>query len=276
MLGVDINQTALIAAAAKGRTEIVRLLLEAGADPAIKGIKGKTAYELVAKRKDLQDIAKLLLNWRKKKTSGRVKPQPIAATKPNVSSHASNWKDALIILEEVCGAKPAPHQQDKKIQVFALTAKRVRELTKAKKSGSHALSALDYNVVLAMGKEKCASVEAFVFLSFDGSDAQICVAPWEDKFKTIAALKTGSANYGVDTEKLIAVLKKIDALCPFDLCECGTNSVGGTFTSPVKDAQELAAILFDVCPFVVEEHSGKLAKFERHVKKERRFKLWWD
>ncbi len=275
LMGVEVNETALMAAALKGDLKIVQMLLDAGADPDIKGIKGKTAYELVSKRKDRQEISKLLLNWRWKKPSGGEKSDPKTASKPNALSRAFSWKNALVALGEICEAKPTQCRQDKRIQSFTITAKRVKEIVK-KKSESEALSGSDYNKVLALARESCALVETSLFLSFDNGCAEIFIAPWEDKFKTIAALKTGSANYGVNTKKLIAALKKVDALWPFDLFECGKKSVSGSLTAPIKNAKVLATILFDLSPFVLEEHSGAITRFERHLGKERRFKLCWD
>lgn len=272
LLGINVNRTALMVAAEKGRTEIVRLLLEAGADSAIKGIKGKTAYELIAKRKDRQDIAKLLLSWEEK---GSAKFSSKAIEKPSIPKTASNWKGALVVLGEFCGAKATQHRQNKKIQVFTLDAKCVKEFVKGKFE-SETLSARDYNEALMLVKEKCVSVDASIFLSYDEGVAQLCVVPWKDKFKTVAVLKTGSVNYGVDTKELIAVLKKVDALCPFDLCECGKDSVAGSFSASVKHVKKLAAMLVDLCPFVLEEHSGKLVRFEKYLSKERCFKLRWD
>lgn len=277
LLGIRINQTALMAAANKGRLEIVRLLLEAGADSSIKGIKGKTAYELIANRKNRQDIAKLLLNWQKGKPTQAKKSKAATPTKSSPKNKASNWKEALALLKEFCGSKPTPHQFSKKIQAFSLSAQQAKDIfRRTKQSALEVLSTHDYDEVLKLAVEMCSAVEASVFLTYDGGKAQICIAPWKDKFKTITAIKTGSANYGVTTKSLVSTLKKIDALGPFELCECGSKSVSGRFIPPIKHEKKLATVLIDLCPMILEDHAGKNEKLEQAIKCKRRFQLWWD
>ncbi|MDP7463138.1 MAG: ankyrin repeat domain-containing protein, partial [SAR324 cluster bacterium] len=63
--GANINQpsqsgsTALIEAAREGRTETVKLLLQHGADPALKDRFGRTAFD-EAENEGHEDVAKLL------------------------------------------------------------------------------------------------------------------------------------------------------------------------------------------------------------------------
>lgn len=277
LLGLNVNKTALMVAAEKGHIEIVRLLLGAGADPTVKGIKNKTAYELIAKKKNRQAIAKLLLGWQKKKP---VKFKKLKSTflPPKPPGSASTWKELRIVMEEFCGTKSAKHGLSEKTLTFPLSADRVKEIIRRENLRTpEVLSTKDYDEVLELASEKCASIEASAFLSFDSGKAQICVVPWKDKFKTIAALQTGSANYGVTTKDLILALKKINALNPFNLLECGTRSLAGEFVpSYDRNEKKLASMLIDLSPFVLDDHSGKIEKFENAIKYKARFTLWWD
>lgn len=65
-IGVDNMYTALTAASEAGRTEIVNLLLQRGADPSRKDGEGNTPLEC-AKRNGHEDIVRLLQQAQRKK-----------------------------------------------------------------------------------------------------------------------------------------------------------------------------------------------------------------
>jgi hypothetical protein len=67
----DIGPTALMLAAEKGHTEIVKLLLKAGADPSIKNVWGQTALQ-IAQQKDYKEIIQLIERYIKSRVDQLV------------------------------------------------------------------------------------------------------------------------------------------------------------------------------------------------------------
>jgi hypothetical protein len=275
LLGMNVAETALMAAALKGDQEIVRLLLTAGADPSIRGAKCKTAFELVARRKDRKEVAAILRDWKlkpKARTRGAEKESlPLKLGQPVLT-----WREAIAFLKDFSGKSPVSHPRSKAIQVFSISADLIRKHVRRVKGLERPIGAADISAVIMFAQKKCAMAKATIFLCLEVGEVAICAAPWKDKFKTISALKCGSANYGVKTANLIALLKKIEARWPFELVECGAGAIGGKFLNPVACPKELCGELLAICPLVLEDFNGKPCKFEHDLAKTGVFKLWWN
>jgi len=255
---------------------MVRTLLEAGADPWMIGENGKTALELIAKRKDRKAVAAVLSEWMDK--------HPATATSPSTSKTLdlgtpfASWEDALARLAKITGAKETPHPQAKTIIRFPLTLELATSMARqdsAMKSRLHALET--YREALRAVQRLSVKLDAVWFVQFEPVlGALLCGLAKADKWKVLGVVKTACVNFGVTHAALLKFLKSLDAKQPFELIECDSTSLGGLFIGKVKNPEQIANLLFDFCPFVAEDDGGNVKRFAKTLGRTGHFKIWWD
>lgn len=108
------------------------------------------------------------------------------------------------------------------------------------------------------------------------SNHHLGVYPTTDKYEVLLAMGTNGANYDVSTEKVISELKGIEEEQPFVLLGVGPDFVSGEFTAPVKNSRALAKRLYELCPDIVDQGAGTLARAAAELKRTRQLFLWWD
>ncbi len=268
------HQTPLIQATLHGRVEVVRMLLEAGADRQAKA-DGKTALEHVKarlrdpvyaeRRQAYREIAALL---------GDEQPdlsQPMDAVLKEVAKFAQgarspDYASLRQRLNERCGPakpwKPVPDHGVPAEEVIAFTLagsqrqKTLEELQEqARQAGCHLV--LD---------EMWAPNE----------DASLVLFPTDNKLAVVAAVGTEGSNYEVQTADVIAWLETLDKENPFHLVLCNHELVGGAFVRAVKKAQELAERMIEFCPCCLDEAFEDAEELARALKKQKSFLLRWD
>lgn len=272
LLGTPVGRTALMVAAEMGYLDGVRLLLKFGADPWRKGEKGKTAMELVVRRKGREAVAGLLTEWM------RDHPQTLASTSApellNPSKLFTSWDDGVQRLEKATSGKGTPHPQAKSVIRFPLSLE-VATVLAGKAAGGKPFD--NYRNALATVQDLSVNLDASWFLQFEpGQGAFLCGLAKGDKWSVLRAFKTACANFGVTHTSLLKFLKSMDAEQPFDLVECDFNSVGGRFRGMLPRPEETAQRLFEFCPFVAEDEAGSVKRLAKKLAKTGDFKIWWD
>jgi len=263
-------------AADKGNREMVSLLLDAGADPWLKGVENQTAYELNAKRSGRKDIAAVLSAW--------MAQHPATVTSPSTSKTLdletpfASWEDARARLAKITGAKETPHPQARTIIRFPVTLELATMMVRqdsAKKSRFQALEI--YRQALRAVQRLSVKLDAVWFVQFEPVlGAFLCGLANADKWKVLGVFKTACVNFGVTHAALLKFLKSLDAKQPFELIECDSTSLGGHFVGKVKNLEQIANLLFDFCPFVAEDDGGKVKRFAKTLARTGHFKIWWD
>ena len=88
--------------------------------------------------------------------------------------------------------------------------------------------------------------------------------------------ETNGANYGIETEDIIAKLKKWDnefGIIPvgigFDFCECHIKNTN-------IDFKKLAMEVYEFCPDVVDQGTETVEALEEEIKESGTIYLWWD
>lgn len=268
------HATPLIEAATNGHVEVVRLLLQAGADPHAKD-NGATAIQCVKRclreeddvdqKQVYRDIAVLLGD-----TADDTRP-PEATAALEVARFAVNAQQPVYgqlrqKLTDLCGQGQA--WQPVHDHGFAATDVVVFKLRRCKNQKT--LDAL---------QEEVRSAGCHLVLSepwTSGEDAQMVFFPTRDKLAVVAAVGTEGVNYGVQTSDVIGWLQDLDKDNPFTLRYCGHDLVGGTFVKPVKAAQKLAERMSELCPSVLDEAFATVKALARSLSKHRTFLLRWD
>jgi uncharacterized protein len=269
------HDTPLLRAAEGGAVEIVRILLEAGADRS-RTYNGRTALDVAKEHlhdpdheehhEAYREIVALLGGA--PATSGRS----LDSIKEEVAKFAENacrpeYAKLCDSLTAKCGPgrpwTPVPDHGIPATNVVMFTLTMVKRQNAIEKLQAEARDA-DCQLALA---------EAWS----PGEDAELVLFPTSDKLAVVAAVGTEGANSGVkNIPHVIDWLQRLDSENPFHLCVCTHDAVGGVFVSPVKGAKKLAERIVNFCPSSVVEGANDAKALATVLKNRRSFYLWWD
>jgi hypothetical protein len=268
------HETPLIEAATSGHVDVVRVLLEAGADKNAKH-EGKSALQKVkellrdpidpGQKQPYHEVAALL-----GEVSVESKPPEDTAAQ-ELEKFAANAQQLTYAqirkrLTELCRGgrawQPVPDHGIAAAEVVAFTLRQCKQ-QKTLDELQEETRDHGYHLVLA---EPWAP----------GDDAALVLFPTSEKFAVVTAVGTEGANYGIQTADVIAWLRELDQENPFALRYCGHDLVGGAFLGPVKTAKKLAERMAELCPSVLDECFETPGKLARALSKSRTFLLRWD
>ncbi len=279
LLGNPVERTALMAAAVKGRERIVRILLSAGADISVRNAGQKTAFDLVAGRKDRVAIARLLSKASKRsdelhEAKGQIGSK--ADAHPSLRETLRNWPETLGWLARRLSKDSVPYPRVKKMDVYQITVNEAVELLrKMGKKPAHSITSL-----LTVVRELTPKIDevggSIVLICDPAHGYMIGAAPWDDKFETLRAFKTASANYEVTNRQLISFLKRLDQRHPFAIERCDSQTIGGRFTGQILHPAALADELANFCPFILEDFGGQKRLLAKSLKENGTFTLSWN
>lgn len=100
--------------------------------------------------------------------------------------------------------------------------------------------------------------------------------PTTNPFAVLAACGTNGINYGHSTRKVIAWLRRLEETHPFLLTSCGYDHLAGDFLQPVRDARRLARRMYAFCPDIVEQGTQTVRALARTLAQGQSFYFWWD
>lgn len=282
--------TPLMAAAEKGRQEIVQLLLAAGADVHARGTfrgKKQTAAQ-IAEHGFCRDTANFL---RRAERKARAAPNANLASINAVEGFASaadkpEFQALLRTLGRLLGAAPKRWRQCPGVYQCRLARDRVATLTRryaADKDLQHGLAdskgaeARLYLLLERLQKEILKAGFQLVANDTQSRFSRLLLFPTLDKYAVLAALKTNAANYGTDTAGVIAWLRDMEKKNTFDLTACGHDFVEGEFRKPVAGARQLAKRMIKFCPDLDDgESDTPVEDVARSLRDNQSFFFWWD
>jgi hypothetical protein len=268
------HDTPLIRAAERGKVEIVRMLLAAGADRERKH-NGQTALDVATEHLRDPDYEEQHQAYREIVSLLDGAPaenaRPLDSLRDEVASFAANarrpeyakLRDSLVA---TCGKerpwKPAPDHGIPATNVVAFTLNKVKQ---QKRIEDLQALARDAGCQLVLGEQWT-----------PGDDAKLVLFPTADKLAVVVAVGTEGANYDVKcVPHLVDWLTALDSENPFCLFLCTHEAIGGTFVGPVKGAAKLAARMARLCPSVLDDF-GDEQTLALALKKRKSFLLWWD
>jgi hypothetical protein len=77
-----------------------------------------------------------------------------------------------------------------------------------------------------------------------------------DQYEPIRETNTDGANFDLDTDAIIARLKKWESLCQFRVTAAGHDTVDIEFDTFPKDMDAFVRDLYDFCPDLVDQGTG--------------------
>jgi hypothetical protein len=276
--------TPLINAAIFGQVEVVRVLLEAGADPSFRarsplfrGDKTTTALEQ-ARGNGHKAVVDLLLQ------TGRTGIDPAEFAYDAVkgfpqAAEQAPFKDVLRWLAGLCGHPPRRWTRRK--GVFIVNLKNFEPLAERyafkdvppADSPSAAVERREHLIQLLQAEVRAAGYYLVLSdLPGPATPAKLRLFPTAEKYAVLAATGTNGVNYGHSTRDIIAWLRDLDKENPFDLTECWLDYLGGKFLEPLQNVERWAEKMLQFCPDI-DMSSQSLAK---ELEATRRFGFWWD
>ena len=79
-----------------------------------------------------------------------------------------------------------------------------------------------------------------------------------DQYEPIRKANTDGANYDLDTDAIVARLKKWESLCKFRVTAAGHDTVDIEFETFPKDMDAFVRDLYEFCPDLVDQGTGCL------------------
>jgi uncharacterized protein len=260
------NTPALCAAARSGHLEVVKLLLDAGANPRAQDFVGNTAYDTAKmfNRDEVADFLKPLTGKRPRKPKVEV-PEEVEfnakyAPVPSFAKKLTTKKfeSALQELSVLCGSEPVVLDNHAEIHVRTSS----QDTISVSELQSEYLKKYGYFLIECSG-----NVEGPVKLALFPSKR------WED---ALAVFQTNGINYDVASQNIIDWFREWEPSNPFRLLTIAHDVVGGRFLDKIRQPKALAKSIYELCPDTVEQGLGSLEELTKDIKENRQFYLWWD
>lgn len=268
------HDTPLIRAADDGNVDVVRVLLEAGADRNAK-YQGETALQMIKERLDdpdyeefadeYQEIAKLLGASPTKSAKSPDAMKEVAA-KFATNSRRPAYAKLVERLRSTCGdGRSWNPVADHGIRADNVVAFSLKNCKRQKTVDDLQKESFDAGCHLILSEPWS-----------PGEDASLVLFPTDNKLAVVAVVGTEGANHGVKNSKLMSWLEVLDAENPFRLVVCNHESIGGAFIGPVKKAANLAERIVALCPDCIDDEIVDEEALALVIKKSKSFYMRWD
>ena len=97
-----------------------------------------------------------------------------------------------------------------------------------------------------------------------------------DKYKILKEIKTNGANYDIDPDSLINLIKVFDKKYSLDLVGASGDWCEFIINNEPKNWLELAKEAYKVCPDIVDQGTGTVDALAEEMKKTKHLYFWWD
>jgi ankyrin repeat protein len=300
----DLGYTPLMAAVLSGNLELVRHLVEAGADVNAVARTGDTALKWAKEQRQQAIYAYLKQQGARPKTpvkaSSRTLPAPVEPANPSdpmqvLRAEVKNFphaaardafQEVLRYLAQAIGKEPTESSRRPGSYKLALTQKRVCTLADhfqhtrptfrpaRVEQEVHCIAELLGRLQQEMrGRGALLTVDALWNID---EPIKLRLYPTTNPYAVLAACGTNGANYGISTARVIAWLRQMHKTHPFVLTSCAHDSLAGDFLEPVFDARDLARKMYKFCPDIVDQGTETLQALARSLRRSQCFFFWWD
>jgi len=111
---------------------------------------------------------------------------------------------------------------------------------------------------------------------FGNDPERLSVAPTTDKYEVIALHQTNGCNYDISPVYVVKWLKELEQTQPFILTCIKHDTLSGRFLTPIQDPEGLAQRMYDFCPDIVDQGCGSLAELTNILRSSDDLYFWWD
>ena len=283
--GADVNpiqredayvEPALVATARAGDVEILRVLLEAGTDLAAAD-QGRDAVLIAAAARLWEAVDVLLATGFDHPDLDAylaLRPFPATAQEPTFRG----WIDRLA-LRLAC--EPAEVKDVPGVYTFSLATKEPQEKDPAaflaKVQDDQRRKAEHQAIVAEWGDAVQAEGYHLVAAGVPvGMGSQVLLVPSPNQYAILAAMGTNGCNCGLSTPDVIRWLRQMETDHPFLIDGVRHDTVEGRFLEPIEEADALAERMYEFCPDIVDQGTGSVEALAKELARRQRFFFWWD
>lgn len=255
-----------------GSTDSVQLLLESGANPNRLGWDNQTALDS-AKTYNNKPIIEIL-----KKHGGMVGSEVAKVAmnrKPLFESSEDDETPAVNLTKEANIPKFS-----KFLQKLAKESSVTPEAIAAIRGGySFTVSREQADRLLEQYFQEARDSGFLLFratISVADGDHRLVLLPTSDNYIAVRGMQTSAANHDLSPTDIIRWLQALEKRQPFLLNGIGRDFLEGWFTSKPTNADELAKDIYEFCPDVVDQGTETVKRLAAELRKTKRLFLWWD
>jgi len=277
----NVPLSALMIAATHGRPEVVKILLEAGADVNLQDAEGHTAmdYALFDPKPSRKVIALL-------EKAGAITARPFPRPWETMrgfakAAKAPAFKAAVSRIKQLTGLRPSGLEGvEGKIPGgygFLLDENSSRTFVEGGVEGYLGVQDRARHFVDLHHAETLAQ-GAYLFHTRDLTERNgtaLALLPTTDAYRVIAAVQTEGPNSNFYNDALIAWLRSLEKDQPFLITGVGTDFIEGKFLTPIPDPAALAKRINAICP-PEDETPGAEQKQVENLRQTNKLFLWWD
>ncbi|MDU1889541.1 MAG: DUF4253 domain-containing protein [Dysgonomonas sp.] len=137
-----------------------------------------------------------------------------------------------------------------------------------------------YETVFAL-KDKFRAKGYSIFLldnNFDigGKADRLAILKTTDKYEILSNIRTNGANYNIDPDSLITIIKDFDKKYSLELIGASGDWCEFIVHNEKTDWRQLAKEAYAVCPDIVDQGTGTILALERELRMTKRLYFWWD
>jgi len=254
--------TPLMVAAFAGQLQVVKLLLDAGADVNAVDAAGNTALAWAkisrSKAKPAKIIPLLEQAGATAGADGGNLPKPVDFA---ARAKSTEFQKAIELVKARTKASAKPVQ----LAEGPLPGARAFRI----RSSESAATLLDEI------RPKVAALGALAFLSenlFETSVPHLVIVPTTDYREAIVAFETPEGQ-SIDSYELVAWLAKLEKTQPFLITHLAPDLIRARFTTPLQDSKGLTRAIEAICPDVI---NVSLSAVAGQLETSQELYLWWD
>lgn len=97
-----------------------------------------------------------------------------------------------------------------------------------------------------------------------------------NKYEVLKSIQTDGANYEIDTDSLVSIIKSFDSKYSLELVGASGDWCEFKINKEPADWLILAREAYMVCPDIVDQGAGTVEALADEMKRTRRLYFWWD
>ena len=97
-----------------------------------------------------------------------------------------------------------------------------------------------------------------------------------DKYSILQQIQTNGANYDIDTDSLISIIKKFDEKYSLELIQASGDCCMFIIHQMPQSWLLIAQEVYEVCPDVVEQGAGSIKELAKEMEENKILYFWWD
>jgi ankyrin repeat protein len=272
----NCDTTPTIEAARNGRLRLLQVLLEAGARLDVRDRSGDTAASM-AKLYGQQEIRQFLQSYTGTDLSEFARHEK--ENDDDEEADSERWGEDLPQPDFSAAAQNPSYQQAVTDLSELCGSKATSNDTHPGWFSIHVDSKRRKNINTEEIQQQFLERGYFVYEPdsyYGDGPEQLCILPTNNKYDVLALHQTNGCNYGIGPGYVVEWLKDLETEQPFILTCIAHNTLAGRFLTPIEDPEGLAERMYDFCSDIVDQGCGEVEFLAEKLASNDGLFFWWD